>query len=215
MRREFFLSIVEKLSTFVFSILPATATIVGHAHASRDLLNRRVIIKNSIIVKSPPLSKKKVDMATPVKKSSPAKAKAPAPQKKPTRTLSADHKDKLAQGRNESRIVSRYLEALAAGKGKRGRKRTPDSVSMQIAKIDREISSAAAIAKLELTQRRLDLVAELERLSVRVDIAEVEKAFIKVAKTYAQRTGISYGAFRTLGVPAGVLKKAGVSRARV
>ena len=153
-------------------------------------------------------------MATPVKKSSPAKAKAPAPQKKPTRTLSADHKDKLAQGRNESRIVSRYLEALAAGKGKRGRKRTPDSVSMQIAKIDREISSAAAIAKLELTQRRLDLVAELERLSVRVDIAEVEKAFIKAAKTYAQRTGISYGAFRTLGVPAGVLKKAGVSRAR-
>jgi uncharacterized Ntn-hydrolase superfamily protein len=120
----------------------------------------------------------------------------------------------LAQGRNESRIVSRYLEALAAGKGKRGRKRTPDSVSMQIAKIDREISGAAAIAKLELTQRRLDLVAELERLSVRVDIAEVEKAFIKVAKTYSQRTGISYGAFRTLGVPAEVLKKAGVSRAR-
>ena len=130
------------------------------------------------------------------------------------RPMTDDHKAKLAQGRNESRVVSRYLEAINAGKGKRGRKRTPDSVSMQISKIDRELPDASAIVKLELTQRRLDLVIELERLSVRVDLRVVEKDFVKIAKSYADRTGISYSAFRTLGVPADVLKKAGISRSR-
>ncbi len=144
-------------------------------------------------------------------KNSTAKKPAKVVKKRP---MTDDHKAKLAQGRNESRVVSRYLEAINAGKGKRGRKRTPDSVSMQISKIDRELPDASAIVKLELTQRRLDLVIELERLSVRVDLRGVEKDFIKIAKSYADRTGISYSAFRTLGVPADVLKKAGISRSR-
>jgi hypothetical protein len=144
-------------------------------------------------------------------KNSTAKKPAKVVKKRP---MTDDHKAKLAQGRNESRVVSRYLEAINAGKGKRGRKRTPDSVSMQISKIDRELPDASAIVKLELTQRRLDLVIELERLSVRVDLRVVEKDFVKIAKSYADRTGISYSAFRTLGVPADVLKKAGISRSR-
>ena len=130
------------------------------------------------------------------------------------RAMSADHKQKLAQGRNESRVVSRYLEAVVAGKGKRGRKRTPESISLQITRIDKEISAATAIRKLELTQRRADLVLEKERLLARVDLTSVEKDFIKVAKSYAARNGISYASFRSLGVPAEVLKKAGISRAR-
>ena len=130
------------------------------------------------------------------------------------RAMSADHKQKLAQGRNESRVVSRYLDAVVAGKGKRGRKRTPESISLQITRIDKEISAATAIRKLELTQRRADLVLEKERLLARVDLTSVEKDFIKVAKSYAARNGISYASFRSLGVPAEVLKKVGISRAR-
>ena len=130
------------------------------------------------------------------------------------RTISADHKAKLAQGRNESRIVSKYLEAISAGKGKRGRKRTPESISMQITKIDRELSDAPAMRKLELTQKRSDLDSERERLTARVDLAGVEKDFVKVAKSFAKRTGISYSSFRSVGVPADVLKRAGISRTR-
>ena len=145
-------------------------------------------------------------MATTAKK---AVKKAPA-----KRAMSADHKQKLAQGRNESRVVSRYLEAVVAGKGKRGRKRTPESISLQITRIDKELEAASAIRKLELTQRRADLVLEKERLLARVDLTSVEKDFVKVAKSYAARNGISYASFRSLGVPADVLKKAGISRAR-
>ncbi len=73
--------------------------------------------------------------------------KAPA-KKVAKRTMSEDHKAKLAQGRSESRVVSRYLDAIAAGKGRRGRKRTPESISMQITRIDKELDSAAPIRKL-------------------------------------------------------------------
>jgi uncharacterized Ntn-hydrolase superfamily protein len=150
-------------------------------------------------------------MPTATKKS--AASKAPA-SKTAKRTMTAEHKAKLAQGRNESRIVSRYLEAISAGKGKRGRKRTPESINMQVAKIDREIEEAPAIRRLELIQRRSDLESERDRLLAREDLAGVEKNFIKVARNYAKRTGITYGAFRSVGVPAEVLKKAGISRAR-
>jgi uncharacterized Ntn-hydrolase superfamily protein len=142
-------------------------------------------------------------------------AKKPITKKPAKRTMSADHKAKLAQGRNESRIVARYLEALAAGKGKRGRKRTPESISIQIARIGKEIVGAAPIRKLELTQKRYDLVGEHERLTSRIDLTSVEKDFVKIAKSYASRNGISYSAFRELGVSADVLKRCGISRARV
>ena len=138
----------------------------------------------------------------------------PAVKKAAKRTMSADHKAKLAQGRNESRVVSRYLDAIAAGKGKRGRKRTPESVGMQIARIDKEIAAAAPIRKLELTQKRFDLVSERERLTSRVDLSGLEKDFIKVAKSYAKRNGIGYSAFRELGVSADVLKRSNIARAR-
>ncbi len=144
-----------------------------------------------------------------------ATATKSASKKAPTkRAMSSDHKQKLAQGRNESRVVSRYLEAVTAGKGKRGRKRTPESISLQIARIDQEIETASAIRRLELTQRRSDLALEKERLTARVDLTAVEKDFVKVAKSYAARNGISYASFRSLGVPADVLKKAGIARTR-
>ena len=41
----------------------------------------------------------------------------------------------------------------------------------------------------------------------------LETAFVKTAAQYAQRKGISYAAWRELGVSADVLKQAGISRA--
>jgi uncharacterized Ntn-hydrolase superfamily protein len=157
-----------------------------------------------------PVAAKKTTRKTSAAKKSTA-ARSPKATK---RTMTADHKAKLAQGRNESRVVGRYLEAISAGKGKRGRKRTPESISMQITKIDREIEESSAIRRLELTQKRSDLVSERERLTARVDFTGIEKEFIKVAKPYATRMGISYNSFRRVGVSADVLKRAGIGRTR-
>lgn len=126
--------------------------------------------------------------------------------------MSDDHKAALAEGRNQGRAVRNYLEALDQNRPKRGRKRTAESVQRDLARTEEEITSADALKRLELVQRRLDLQAELERMSTTVDLTELEAEFTKVAKAYAQRKGISYEAWREAGVSAATLKAAGIGR---
>ena len=127
--------------------------------------------------------------------------------------MSKDHKEALAVGRAEGRSVRAYLEALDSSRPKRGRKRTKDSISGRLEKLDAEIEAADALKRLQLTQERLDLIEELAGMDTGVDITELEAEFTRVAKGYAARKGISYAAFRQIGVPAAVLKKAGITRA--
>ena len=126
--------------------------------------------------------------------------------------MSEDHKAALAVGRAEGRSVRAYLEALESSKPKRGRKRTKESIGARLEKIDTELESADALKRLQLTQEQLDLTAELENMDSGIDLAELESEFERVAQGYASRKGISYAAFRQLGVPAAVLKRAGISR---
>ncbi|HSJ90481.1 MAG TPA: hypothetical protein VK917_00340 [Ilumatobacter sp.] len=105
-----------------------------------------------------------------------------------------------------------YLEALRSSKPKRGRKRTPDSIKKRLDEIDRERVDASAITELQLVQERRDLTAELEAMGSSVDIDELEAAFVQVAKSYADRKGISYGSWRDVGVSATTLKRAGITR---
>ena len=132
---------------------------------------------------------------------------------KRTRTPMSDaHKAALAEGRNQGRAVRRYLEALEAHKPKRGRKRTPESMKKRLARIDTELESADALKRLQLIQERLDLTAELETADEKVDLSGLEQEFVDAAAAYSRRKGISYAAWRELGVDAAVLKRAGISR---
>jgi hypothetical protein len=130
------------------------------------------------------------------------------------RGMTAAHKAALAQGRRESRAINRYLDALKAGRGKRGRKRTPSSIEARLSKISRTFDDASPMQQLELTQERMNLELEKTRLETRADLSALEKEFISVAKGYAARRGISSSAFRSMGVPADVLTKANVKRTR-
>ncbi len=105
-----------------------------------------------------------------------------------------------------------YLEAVAANKPKRGRKRTPESIAKRLEKISAEIEDASPMARLQLVQERMDLEAELDRMGEQVDISGLEDAFVAVAKAYGERKGISYAAWREVDVSAAVLKRAGVGR---
>ncbi len=133
---------------------------------------------------------------------------------KKRKPMSEDHKEALSIGRNQGRVVRNYLEGLEAVKPKRGRKRTKESVSARIAAIETELESAKALQKLELIQERLDLTEELASFDNVIDIEALENEFVGVARDYAERRGISYAAFRELGVDAAVLKRAGISRAK-
>ena len=110
--------------------------------------------------------------------------------------------------------VRRYLEALESHKPKRGRKRTPESVAKRLDEVKSRISEAGAVQRLGLIQQRLDLERELKAMGVTLDLAKLEDEFVKAAKAYSEAKGISYTAWRELGVSAEVLRKAGVPRTR-
>ncbi len=127
--------------------------------------------------------------------------------------MSDEHKAALAEGRSQSKAVRQYLEALEAHKPKRGRKRTAETVKARLAKIDAEMRDADALSMLNLRQERLDLQNELSTMSQKSDLRALEADFIKAAKGYSQRKGITYAAWREVGVPAATLKAAGIARA--
>lgn len=134
------------------------------------------------------------------------------PENRPKTPMSQEHKEALAVGREEGRAVRRYLEALEVNKPRRGRKRTPESVQRQLAAVEENLDNADPLARVQLIQQRIDLQRELEAKSQTVDMGELEAGFVKAAKGYGRRKGISYAAWREAGVEAEVLKKAGISR---
>ncbi len=138
-----------------------------------------------------------------------------APPKSRKKTpMSADHKAALAKGREEGRIVRRYLEALESTKPRRGRKRTPESIQKRLAGIDDSLANADPLTRLHLIEERQRLESELSHTGETVDLAALEKSFVKVARPYGERKGISYSAWRAVGVSASVLQQAKIPRTR-
>jgi hypothetical protein len=146
-------------------------------------------------------------------KSAPRKAAAPK-VKRAKPTMSAEHKQALAVGREESRAVRRYLEALEAHKPKRGRKRTADGIATRLRQIDSRLPNADALTRLHLVQERINLQTELEARDTNVDLQSLEAGFVSAAKGYGERKGLTYGAWRAAGVDPTVLRKAGIPRTR-
>ena len=104
--------------------------------------------------------------------------------------------------------------ALEKHQPRRGRPRTPKTLEDRLAKLDAEYEQADPLRRLHLEQRRLDVQRELDELvaSRGEAPAELEDDFAAVAADYAEKHGITYMAWRRLGVPARVLRKAGLSR---
>jgi hypothetical protein len=128
--------------------------------------------------------------------------------------MSASHKAALAKGREEGRVVRQYLEALESSKPRRGRKRTPDSIRRRLSTIETNLPTADPLSKLHLVEEKQRLQSELAHSGSKVDIGALEKAFVKVARPYGERKGISYSAWRTVGVSASVLQQAKIPRTR-
>lgn len=126
--------------------------------------------------------------------------------------MTEEHKAALAAGRAESRAVKRYLEALEETKPKRGRRRTKASIEKRLEQIESELPTANPLNRVKLIQERMDLTKELDASQDPVDISAFEDDFVKNAKSYSDRKGISYAAWRELGIAPAVLKRAGISR---
>jgi len=84
----------------------------------------------------------------------------------------------------------------------------------RISELPGEIAQAKPLKRVHLIQELMDLEAELSKEEETVDISAIESEFISIAAEYSDRKGISYAAWREVGVPASVLKAAGVARTR-
>lgn len=134
----------------------------------------------------------------------------------PKRTMTPAHKEALAKGRESGRAVREYLAALEATKPKRGRKVTIETLNVRLNDTNEKVNAEAdPLRRLLLVQQALDLEAEIERRGgdSGPDMKALEKAFVKSAKQYSTSKGISYAAWREIGVAPDVLKAAGISRA--
>lgn len=125
--------------------------------------------------------------------------------------MSNAHKKALANGRNEGRIIREYLEIVEAIKPKRGRRRTPESITRRLALIASELKAADPVTKVRLIQERLNLRTEMASMKSKAEISAAETRFIKVAKSFSERNDITYDAWREFGVTPAVLKRAGIS----
>jgi hypothetical protein len=85
-------------------------------------------------------------------------------------------------------------------------------IQKRLASIDAELIEADPVTHLQLAQERLDLQTDLAAADRAVDLFELEAAFVASARSYGERQGISYAAWREIGVPSAVLKAAGISR---
>jgi hypothetical protein len=125
-------------------------------------------------------------------------------------TMSNAHKKALANGRNEGRIIREYLEIVEATKPKRGRRRTPESITKRLSVITVELKTADPVTKVRLIQERMNLRNELASMKTKTEISAAEARFIKVAKSFSERNDITYDAWREFGVSPAVLKRAGI-----
>lgn len=119
-------------------------------------------------------------------------------------------------GAEAAKVVRKYLSALDSSKPGRAVKRTADSVASRILKIDELVVSADPLTRLHLTQERIDLHAEHVRLTSAPEtkLDELEGDFVRVARAYGERHGITYAAWRQIGVDVDVLDRAGIHRSR-
>ena len=127
--------------------------------------------------------------------------------------MSAEHKAALVQGRKEAKAIKVYLDALASRKP--GRPVTRESLEKRLASVQERLASESdTLKRVDLHQSRIEIEEALSSSEESVDMTKMEAAFAKVASAYSDRKGISYGAWRSAGVPAALLKKAGVARTR-
>ncbi len=69
-----------------------------------------------------------------------------------------------------------------------------------------------ALTRLHLIQERMNLEQELAASDNGVDLEELEDQFVAAAAPYGARKGITYAAWRQLGVDPSVLRRAGIRR---
>lgn len=124
----------------------------------------------------------------------------------------------MAKNTEERAAIVSYLAAIDrknAPKPRGGRRRTTESIGRDITTCEQTIASTMdPIRKLHATQELLNLQHEAEQIAsdeYYADPTNFEADFIAHLSGYADRNAITASALRRVGVPARVIREAGLT----
>lgn len=127
--------------------------------------------------------------------------------------MSQEHKDALAQGRLEARSIKSYLRALDSRRP--GRPVTKESLDKRLERVNAKLGDESdPLKRIDLLQSKVDIETALASVEDGANVEELAATFVTHARSYSDRKGISYTAWRQFGVPADVLRKAGIQETR-
>lgn len=127
--------------------------------------------------------------------------------------MSDEHKAALADGRQQSRAIKAYLRAI--GSRRPGRPTTKEGLSDRLDKVMARIAASEdPLETVDLIQSRLDIEQALSEIDSQQDFETLEAGFVEHVSAYSKRKNISYTAWREFGVPARVLRSAGIKETR-
>jgi hypothetical protein len=127
--------------------------------------------------------------------------------------MTQEHKDALAAGRAEARIVKSFLNAIDSSRTRqRGRRRPDATIRQRLEEVETELATARALRRLHLLQEKSDLEAELDSAdeTSSAEFEELRAKFIQVARAYGERKGITYKTWRQAGLDPQTLREAGI-----
>lgn len=131
----------------------------------------------------------------------------------PDMAMSEEHKAALAEGRRQARAIKAYLKAI--GSRRPGRPVTKDGLKSRLEKVNEKLEAVDnPLDEVELIQTRLDIEKALADIDESQDMEELEAGFVENAAAYSERKGLTYTAWREYGVPAKVLRSAGIKETR-
>lgn len=127
--------------------------------------------------------------------------------------MSDEHKAALAQGRKEARAIKAYLNVLSARRP--GRPVSKGSLTQRLDRVNKKLDATDdPLERVDLIQSRLDIEEALSQMNSGDDVGSLESEFKKHVASYSERKGVTYTAWRESGVPAKVLREAGIKETR-
>jgi hypothetical protein len=133
-------------------------------------------------------------------------------QRKPTKREVTSGIGRYLDAIEDGTVNGKRIVRLGALKGFPNRTDDPDVIARAIELINEQAQEGTSIERLQRTQRALTLARELDALVNAEDADDVQAFFVEHALAWATERGVGYGAFRAMGVPADVLRDAGITR---
>lgn len=135
---------------------------------------------------------------------------------KTPRAMSDEHKAELDKGRRAGAAVRSYLHYAAQVHEPKRRGRPGKPADVVLAEVELALAEATdPVERLKLIARKREAKDRLLNETTAGDLAALERGFVDYAAWFSVKHGIVYADWRELGVSADLLKRAGISRAKI